>query len=107
MGAPAMGAEPVFPLADSPEQIEHCLSCPYPASCCTGRLYDRCRPEGRGREKRRSGRHRGPLYALLGPVISGEMSAADFCRITGYSQQQVSRARRELRSSQPRRDEGT
>lgn len=86
---------------DSREQIERCLKCTYPARYCTGQLYERCRtgmsPSGR------AGRPRGLIYSMLGPVISGEMTAADFCRLTGYSEQQVSRARRRLRERQPMR----
>ena len=89
---------------DSREQIERCLKCPYPARYCTGRLYERCRVEkAPGSRGGRAGRPRGLLYAMIGPVISGEMSAADFSRLTGYSEQQISRARRKLRESQPMR----
>ena len=89
---------------DSREQIRRCLNCQYPARYCTGRLYERCRAEkAPGSRGGRAGRPRGLLYAMIGPVISGEMSAADFSRLTGYSEQQISRARRKLRESQPMR----
>ena len=42
-------------------------------------------------------------YKEFTQALSGEMTAADFCRLTGYSEQQVSRARRRLRERQPMR----
>lgn len=91
---------------DSPEQIQSCLNCKFPASTCTGVLTKRCRVDNAPDRKR--GRPRGKVYDYLPAVVAGEMSAASLARMTGESPQHISRSIKRLKGdAQPSMEEGT